>query len=245
MIDSMVIRAVPHGPVFFTLLLAILFSIPCYAGNFSVNPVRVELSQDKRIKALTVTNNGQEATSIQLDLAAWSQRAGEDIYAPTTELLATPPIFTLPAGKSQIIRVGLRRPAESGKELSYRLFLQEIPPPGPQEFQGLRVALRLSIPVFVTPGDREASPDLSWRLNEKGNETLVVEAVNRGAGHARVSQIRLRAGENTVQRSGNDYLLPGASRQWTFDRSAELTRSPIKLTATVNGKAVTATPSQK
>ena len=73
--------------------------------------------------------------------------------------MATPPIFTVPPKGTQVIRVGLRRAADAQQGLSYRMFLQEVPPPPRQGLQGLQVALRLSLPVFVMPA-RDARPVL-------------------------------------------------------------------------------------
>ena len=54
-------------------------------------------------------NHGQAAAVVQLEPMAWAHMAGKDTYTPTNEILATPPIFTIPAGGAQIVRVGLRR----------------------------------------------------------------------------------------------------------------------------------------
>ena len=63
----------------------------------------------------------------------------------------SPPIATIAPDKEQIIRVGLRRAPDKERELSYRLFLQEVPAPPKPGFQGLQVALRVGLPVFVQP----------------------------------------------------------------------------------------------
>src|SRR5262245_29568931 len=93
------------------------------AGSFEVNPVRVDLSAAARTSAVTVRNTGSEAVIVQLSVVAWSQEDGRDVYTETKEILATPPIATIPAGGEQIIRAGLRRAPDAQRELSYRLFL--------------------------------------------------------------------------------------------------------------------------
>src|SRR5215470_478534 len=74
------------------------------AGSFEVNPVRVDLSAAARTAAVTVRNTGAEAVVVQLSVVAWSQEDGRDVYSDTKEILATPPIATIPAGGEQIIR---------------------------------------------------------------------------------------------------------------------------------------------
>src|SRR4051812_25084224 len=108
--------------------LAFLFAATAVsAGSFAVNPVRATLSAKQPVGSLVVQNQGSEPTVIQLETGRWAQQDGKDVYVPTKEILAPPPIFTVPAGGSQIVRVGMRRAAEPGRELTYRLFLQEVP----------------------------------------------------------------------------------------------------------------------
>ena len=94
---------------------------------------------------------------------------------PTTELLASPPIRTIAAGASQVMRLVLRRPAK-GREASYRILLDQIPPPAAPGT--VRIALRLSIPIFVEPLER-AAPHLQWRVEASLGQAELV-AVNDG-----------------------------------------------------------------
>ncbi len=114
------------------LFLSLQCALTCgiaQAGSYGINPVKLTLSAQNSTQIITVRNDGAQAAVMQVELAAWSQADGQDVYTPTRELLATPPIFTVPAGVSQIIRVGLRRAPDEQRELVYRLFLQEVPPP--------------------------------------------------------------------------------------------------------------------
>ena len=97
------------------------------AGNFSVSPIRVDLSGAQPTAVVTVHNNDASPLLIQASTLAWSQPSGEESYADTRDLIATPPVFTLPPDGDQIIRVALRRGADPSRELSYRLLLAEVP----------------------------------------------------------------------------------------------------------------------
>ena len=99
------------------------------ATDLGVSPVRVTLSDKQKMGTLTVRNNGAEPVPMQLEVLNWSQEEGNDVFTPTRELIVNPPIFTIPAGGSQLIRVGLRRAPDAQRELTYRIFLQELPPP--------------------------------------------------------------------------------------------------------------------
>lgn len=93
----------------FVLLIGLIAATAALAGAFQVSPLRIALSAQAPIAVITVRNEGAVASVMQLKAMSWSQTAGEDSYSPTQEVLATPPIFTVPPGGAQIVRVGLRR----------------------------------------------------------------------------------------------------------------------------------------
>lgn len=186
------------------------------AGSFSVSPVRATLSAQNTVESLTVRNNGAEPAVVQLEVLSWSQdENAEDVLSSTREILATPPIFTVPAGGTQVIRVGLRRSVEPGRELSFRLFLQEVPPAPKPGFQGLQVALRLSIPVFVSPSVA-AAPVMRWQTVSLPTGQLRVHLKNDGNAHVQIATFKLTAGTTIVlaDQQVSAYVLPGRSRHW-------------------------------
>lgn len=160
------------------------------AGALSVSPVRVTLTSTEPIAALTVRNSGADPVVVQLEATSWTQHDGKDDYEPTRELLATPPIFTVPPHSSQVVRIGLRRAADPRRELTYRLYLQEVPAPAPADFVGMRVALRFGVPVFVSPAVAGAQA-LQWELLRGANGRLSLACLNRGAVHARIAGFSL------------------------------------------------------
>ena len=91
--------------------------------------MRVTLSDKQKIGTITVRNDGTEPVPMQLEVLNWSQEEANDVFTPTRELIVNPPIFTIPAGGSQLIRVGLRGTPDAQRELTYRIFIQELPPP--------------------------------------------------------------------------------------------------------------------
>jgi fimbrial chaperone protein len=188
------------------------------AGSFSVNPVRVTLSPKQVVGALTVRNLGAETAVIQLETLDWSQPGGQDRLAPTGQILATPPILSIPPGVSRIIRVGLMRPVDPQRELTYRLILREVPPPRPLA-QALRVALQISLPVFVDPS-HPVAPQLHWRLLRTPDGHLRLEARNDGTAHVQLDYVELLSGESTtpvaVQKTV-EYVLPGSARSWNLE----------------------------
>jgi fimbrial chaperone protein len=198
--------------------LAVLFApLGVHAGAFAVNPVRVTLSAKQPIAALTVRNVGSEATLVQLESTLWSQEDGADHLAPSNDVLATPPIFTIPAGGTQIIRVGLRRKPDAQHELTYRLILHEVLPPQQPQTAGLRVALKISMPVFVEASVATA-PALKWRAMRTSDGQIQLTARNTGTAHVQLGKIGLalaHGGQTIATHSTTEYVLPNNGRTWT------------------------------
>ena len=198
-------------------LLLLSGAFPATAASIQVSPVRVMFSAGQPVTALSVRNTGDEPIVMQLEVMSWSQQNGTDVYTPTRELLATPPIFTVPPGKAQVLRMGLRRPADAARELTYRLFLQEVPPPPKPGFQGLQMALRFGVPVFVAPATASTQPPvLSWRVYLTPDGGLEVGLANNGASHVRVSSLKLSTagGKELAVQQKADYVLSGQTHNW-------------------------------
>jgi fimbrial chaperone protein len=203
------------------MLCGVLCSLaigPAVAGSIAVNPVRVTLTATQTTGALVVRNSGAEPSVVQLQVVHWSQQEGKDVYVPTKDLLATPPIFTVPAGGSQTVRIGLRQSPDPRREGSYRLIMQEVPPPPKPEFRGLQVALRLSVPVFVVP-PVASPPALAWRANVTSQGDLQVTAANTGDAHVQVLRFKLSsAGVELSQAApaAAAYILPEQHHDWSL-----------------------------
>jgi fimbrial chaperone protein len=187
------------------------------AGSFSVSPVRASLSAAQAITSLTVHNSGVEPSTVQLQVMHWAQEGGKDVLTPSREILATPPLFTVPPGGSQVVRLGLRRAADARRELTYRLILTEVPPPRKPEFAGLSVTLRLSVPVFVAP-PTAVEAALHWRVHTQPDGSTLVKLTNSGNAHIQVSSISLASFDTAAagKLQASTYLLPGQSREWAM-----------------------------
>jgi fimbrial chaperone protein len=212
--------------------LALLLTAPVtYAGSFQVNPIRVDMSKGATTAAITLRNDGEDAIVVQSSVVSWTQENGQEVYAPTTEALATPPIMTIAPGGEQIVRVGLRRGPDPQHELTYRLYLQEVPPPPKPGFTGLQVALRVGLPVFVAP----AAPSirrLEWSVQAGSDGTIRLAAQNTGNAHVQVSDFELRlpgGGESIAHESTLAYVLAGQRRVWTLPLSPDRMKSVSEL----------------
>lgn len=213
-------------------LVLYLAAATVLAGSFQVSPVRAVLSRVHPVSVLTVRNTGAEPAVVQLQALAWTQPDGKDSYDPAPDILATPPIFTISAGGSQVIRVGSRRPPEADSERAYRLLLQEVPAPSKPGFKGLRMALRISVPVFVVPGTAVA-PRLHWNAVVAASGKVRIHVVNQGSAHARLSQLRLTMADSDQllpMPASLVYVLAGNARDWLVDVDTS-TAHVLRLTA--------------
>lgn len=200
------------------------------ASSISVAPIRVELSSGKRTAVLTVRNQDDSPVVVQARPALWSQPQGEDQLDDTHDLVVTPPIFTIPARGTQVLRIALLREADATRELGYRLVLSEVPPATPTETTGLRVALRITLPVFIAAQSRSA-PELLWSHKWLADGTLDVAAQNRGTAHLQILDFDVQAAGapgSKLHADASHYLLPGTVIHWqlhpgsAFARDAQL-----------------------
>jgi fimbrial chaperone protein len=204
--------------------LSCLIGLVCvaHAGSFVVDSSRVTLSASQTESTITVRNEGSEPTVVQLETAAWSQKDGVDVLAKTPEILATPASFTIPPGGSQVVRVGLRRVPDAGAELTYRLSLQEMT--APHAPKNSRAALRVSVPVFVTP-QASVAPKLVWRAMKREDGKIRLQASNSGDAHIHIAEVSISAlyGDKTIgMQKLAAYVLPDNNRQWMMRTEAGL-----------------------
>lgn len=230
-------RAALCGPALFLLGVTLLAGQTPAAG-VQITPTRVSLDGDQRVVALTLDNNSDRDISFQTELSDWTQSDDGDQYEPTSDLLVTPPIFTVPAGEQQIIRVGLRRPPDRDQELSYRMFIQELPESTPEGFTGLQVVLRMSLPVFVAPAQGNPAHDLSWRLGYDDEGQPRLEVRNRGNGHAQISNLALQLGERRIEPGSMFYVLPDSRQDRPLPQSI-VDHTDIEVSARINGESFT------
>lgn len=182
------------------------------AQGLTVLPVMIQMAGGQMATTLTVRNEGDSQTSVQVRPFVWSQTPrGNDELQPVSELMASPPLARIPAGATQVVRLVLRRPA-IGREASYRILLDQIPPPA--EPGTVRIALRLSIPVFAEP-TAHAVARLRWQVESEGGQLYLV-AVNEGSRHETVRDLTLSgiSGGSKVETGLSPYILPGATRRW-------------------------------
>ncbi|MGZ8262478.1 MAG: fimbrial biogenesis chaperone [Methylotenera sp.] len=219
---------------FFTYTLISLFiSITANAADLAILPVGLSLASSNSKGMITVSNRGKESIVIQAEAVSWTQADGKDEYAPTRELLVNPPLFTIPPGRSQVLRVGLRQVPSSKQETAYRLLLREVPPPLPSSTQidegkqgNIRVLLQVRLPVYITPA---ATVHIQqWQAKRNANGTVALKLSNTGNVHTLVSELKLRSADEStyspplaIAKAG-DVVFPGQSHSWDLKPQEKL-----------------------
>ena len=176
------------------LLICTGYAVPAFAG-IDISPVLVEMSEKQNKQVVRISNTGETPKSFQVDVVAWSQSDEErEIYTPTDELLAVPPLFTLQPGAQQVVRIGLMRDADTDTELAYRVFFTELEPPQLDEktVSSINIRLRFGIPVFVAPL-APAAPQVQLVNMKTIGEHTFMELKNVGNVRVKVNEVHYQA----------------------------------------------------
>jgi fimbrial chaperone protein len=195
-----------------------LACVPAVAGSFQVNPVQLTLPADRNLTSLTVNNTDTQALAIRARTFRWTQKDGHDVYEPTNDLIVSPPIFSVPAAGTQLIRVGLR--SRSGAT-AYRVILEEIPQP---RNGTVNVALRLNLPLYLLPPAGAAKAAVRWAMWKGADGSVTVEGTNSGAQRLQVSEISAAIGNSAPVSLSKQVgvILPQSALQWNIGKRADL-----------------------
>ena len=226
------------------VLIALLaWSTMLGAGEFTINPLRVNLDRATRASEVVVRNDDKTPLRMQVEAMTWRQDAeGKDQYEPAEGLIYFPRAMEIPPGESRIVRVGVRA-APVTREDAYRLFIEELPPqtPASQESQGtqLRIYLRVGVAVFVAPAQPKRTAEIT-RLDLRSG-AAEWSVANTGNVHVRTERVALvgvaRDGTQLfAQEFPERYFLAGVTKTLRFDIPREACRQLAALEASVVGE---------
>jgi fimbrial chaperone protein len=212
------------------LCLAAAFGGVASAQAIAIAPVTVSLRPGELTTTITVINRGASETAVQIRPFLWQQPGGDDALEPTRDLLVSPPVARIEPGHAQTIRILLRKPATS-KEDSYRLLLDQIPAKLPAN--GVRVALRISMPVFAAP-PHPVSRQLAWQMTATAGGEADLAVTNSGTRHAHLSDVRVTLPDGREVRpegSASFYVLPGSVRYLRLKGASLGAGTSVRLSA--------------
>jgi fimbrial chaperone protein len=182
------------------------------AGSFSVKPTRIFLKDVPQI-VLTVGNAGETEVFIQTELMAWSQKDEKDVYTTSREILVSPPMFKIPAGGEQTVRVRLMRGDASKLERTYRLFLQEVPQTQPNQAV-VATTLKMGVPIFIQPENLDLAK-FAWQATRTA-DGVRVNVSNTTNSHIQFTGLKLSTPDGKLLSDEKvfTYVLPGQNYHW-------------------------------
>jgi fimbrial chaperone protein len=198
-------------------VLLLVGGLSMQAGSYSVRPVRIELSSRLLRTTIQIRNLADEPTTVQAHVVAWNGNGSEEVLTDNDEILLNPPIFTIAVGHAQFVRLGLRHAPPGTREGTYRLILEEVPPPPKPGFMGLTTVLKISVPIFVKP--RVSAPQLAWTLQRTSDQEMKLTVQNSGNAHVQIRKLALTTGEASepgFAETKNTYVLQNARKEWVI-----------------------------
>lgn len=148
-----------------TILLSLL-SVASFAGTIDVLPSIVKLSADQTVSSIQFRNTTDAEASFEIKVVE-EIGVGEALQrVPTSDIVVSPPIFSVKPGNRQTVRFSVRKPKVSDTEIRYRLYAEQIPVAAVHEEPGIRMLLNLGIPIFISPRDERIA--LTGTPSEKG-----------------------------------------------------------------------------
>jgi len=139
---------------------------------------------------ISIKSDGESGIAFEARGFRWQQLDSKDTLVADSRFITAPPVFDLAPGGNQILRVGLRSASTSPVEESYRVIVSELPDERP-EAAGVRVLMRMSLPVFITPKGAVAMPVISANIDTQGAIEMTIH--NRGTANLRLTHFSVYA----------------------------------------------------
>ncbi|WP_439070511.1 molecular chaperone (plasmid) [Serratia nevei] len=192
------------------------------AASLQVSPTTVRFNADGKAERVWLSASGDTPVTGQVRVYRWEQKDGKDVLTPTRDVVASPPIMTVPAGQTQLLRLVNKVPAVK-REQTYRLIVDELPHAGEkQPHAGVQLLLKYSIPVFVAPAGKtqdnakRALDGVTFTLQHEGKQTWLA-ADNTRTTHIRLTKLTYvtKSGQVQVLNAGLlGYVLAGSRQRW-------------------------------
>ncbi|MEA1230797.1 fimbria/pilus periplasmic chaperone [Acinetobacter sp. IRS14] len=227
--------------IFVTTSLLLFLPSMLNAASIRLSPVSVEILSDQAASSISLYNQSNESSDLQVRVFEWRQNAGQDQLIPTDEIAVSPPFLKLQPNDSYNLRVVRINPVPVSDEQTYRIIIDELPKPidNRKVDQGVNVLLRSSLPLFVV--NKDAITKLTWSIQqEQNNSSLIIN--NVGNRHALLSNLTLV--DTTANKSYaikvntvNGYILAGKARNFNISPDFKFqTDHKYNISLNINGK---------
>ena len=209
------------------------------AANFTVTPTEVNLSPSATSALVTIRNGSKLPLRFEITLVSWSEdERGKMVLNPSSEVTFFPKLVELPAGASRNIRIGINAGTARDVELSFRLFVEELPDQSAPVANAVALRTKVGIPVFVRPAKPSRTAVIDGVSVENGK--VLTRVRNTGNLHINVETISVRgaggsAAPTFTKEGPGWYVLPGATRIFEVPMTATECKSTTSVAVEVFG----------
>lgn len=181
-----------------------------------VSPLSGVVAPGTTAIAFTISNPDNAERVVQPEVSRWEHVDGKDRLTKSNDWVVNPPVATVPALGSRVIRMALKRRVSLTDEVMYRLVLSEVNNRAESTGVNMAVTTHVSLPVFVEPATiSRKKPE--WSAARDGDRRIVVTLKNTAPLHVHVTQFVLRtAGGKALETSAPSYVFAGETRTYTL-----------------------------
>lgn len=229
----------------FLFLIVLLFPSDSISATFVIDPIKLFFGAGKQTDVVSITNNSDEALSMQVTALSWDQDGeGKRVLTPSNDLVVFPKLFNVEAGENRLVRVGVQIPPGL-KEKPYRLYFEELPMPRKDKGgASLRTLLKVGISVYLTPVELNRSGNIEDIRISDGKVFFKVK--NSGNAHVILKNVTIEgkdgSGATVLTREvGGSALLAGRTKPF----SEELSNLDCNKISQLSIDVITAHPLEK
>jgi fimbrial chaperone protein len=215
------------------------FAARAEASSFTVNPIKVVLTDKEQSALLTLHNQSAEDLRFKILVQEWKQSPqGEMQLAGTKDVVVYPGLLSLPPNGERKLRVGATV-RSGGSEKAYRVFVEELPPLRSAKEatkSEVKVLTKMGVPIFLRPAKAATGGTVEPMALSKGSFSFTLK--NTGNIHFLVQSVKVKAtdaaGASTFTKDLEGwYVLAGGTRVWQVDVPKASCAKSKKLTVEI------------
>lgn len=190
----------------------------------AVSPVIVKMDVATEFSSIEVSNRGERATGVELEILKVSWVDGKESYAPTKDFIVSPPAFRIQPEKGRMVRfryTATRQPSEGFYRLFVRQLLEDT------DNGQINMVFNLGVPIFVAP--LTSTPAIAVGSSAQADESEL-----RNTGNVTLTLLQLEGAcpsspQKLVARLSPDQKLVVKSDTLTCMSSVRTDRGPLEL----------------
>ena len=225
----------------FMMAGALVVSAPVFAqATFLIWPIYPKVEANEKASAVWLQNTGKTDAMVQIRVYEWNQAQKKDNYSEQNAIIPSPPVAKIKAGEKHMLRLTKSANAADGKELAYRIIVDELPikfkDDESKESSKVSFQMRYSIPLFVygkglgsglteesqkiNKKNPMAKPILTWSIQKNTSGQSVLQLKNSGHKFSRLTGVKLSPSseQSTFGDTAFGYVLANSTMQFELDK---------------------------